>query len=66
MIGVAAVELDGLEAGRSVRGYHDEALKGKRSGQRSIRLSLSYRAIYEIKRSTIEFVSIEEVSKHRY
>ncbi len=66
MIWVAAVELDGVEAVRSVRGYHDEALKGKRSGQRSIRLSLSYRAIYEIKRSTIEFVSIDEVSKHRY
>ncbi len=67
MIWVAAVELDGVAAVRSsVCGYHDEALKGKRSGQRSIRLSLSYRAIYEIKRSTIEFVSIEEVSKHRY
>ena len=66
MIWVAAVELDGLEAVRSVRGYHDEALKGKRSRQRSIRLSLSYRAINEIKRSTIEFVSIEEASKHRY
>ena len=33
----------------SVPGYHDEPLKGHRAGQRSIRLSRAYRAIYEIK-----------------
>ena len=44
-----------------------EALKGERFGQRSIRLSIAYRAIYEIKRDgRVEFVSIEEVSKHEY
>jgi len=66
MIGVAAVELDGVEEVRKVPGYHDEPLKGNRAGQRSIRLSRAYRAIYEIKKDTIEFVSVEEVSKHDY
>ena len=66
LIWVAAVELDGIDQVRKVPGYHDEPLKGDRTGQRSIRLSRSYRAIYEIKRNVLEFVSIEEVSKHDY
>jgi hypothetical protein len=36
------------------------------AGQRSIRLSRSYRAIYEIKKNVVEFVSVEEISKHDY
>lgn len=66
MIWVMAVEQDGLDEVRRVPGYHDEPLKGERIGQRSIRLSRSYRAIYEIKGDTAAFVSVEEVSKHRY
>jgi len=66
MIWVAAVEHDGLDEVRKVPGYHDEPLKSKRSGQRSIRLSRAYRAIYEIKEDTARFVSVEEVSKHEY
>ncbi len=66
MIWVTAVEHDGLEEVRKIPGYHDESLKGDRMGQRSIRLSRAYRAIYEIKGDTAEFVSVEEVSKHEY
>lgn len=66
MIWVAAVEQDGLEETRKAPGYHDEPLKGDRSGQRSIRLSRAYRAIYAIKKDAVEFVSVEEVSKHDY
>jgi proteic killer suppression protein len=66
MIWVLAVEQDGLEEVRKVPGYHDEPLKGDRIGQRSIRLSRAYRAIYEIKGDTAAFVSVEEVSKHRF
>jgi toxin HigB-1 len=66
IIWVTAVEHDGLEEVRKARGYHDEPLQGRRVGQRSIRLSSSYRAIYEIKKHTVEFVSVEEVSKHDY
>jgi len=61
MIWVAAVELDGLEVVRKISGYHDEPLKGARVRQRSIRLSR-----YEVRGDAVEFVSIEEVSKHEY
>ena len=57
----------GLANIRKIKGYHDEPLKGQWKGFRSIRLSKAYRAIYIIKsESKIEFVSIEEVSKHGY
>ena len=60
------IEVRGLEEVRKVPGWHDEPLHGKRKGQHSIRLSKSYRAVYVIKKSQIEFVSIEEVHKHVY
>ena len=41
--------------------------KGKRQGQRSIRLNKGYRAIYEVDESgAIHFVEIVEVNKHAY
>ena len=50
-----------------MNGYHDEPLKGRRLGQRSIRLNKAYRAIYELKNNgTTELVHIEEVNKHDY
>ena len=60
------IEVEGLEEVRKIPGWHDEQLSGKRQGQRSIRLSKSYRAVYVIKKAHIEFVSIEEVHKHGY
>ncbi len=63
---VVSVEEYGLAETSKVKGFHDEPLTGKRKGQRSIRLSRSYRAIYKIKKNEIEFVSIEEVNKHDY
>ncbi len=61
------VEDRGLEEVRKVSGYHDEPLHGNRLGQRSIRLSKAYRAIYRVcKDGSIEFVSIEEISRHVY
>ncbi len=61
------VETRGLEEARKVPGYHDEPLHGERHGQRSVRLSRSYRAVYVVKgQGAAEFVSIEEVSKHAY
>jgi hypothetical protein len=69
--GVAAVEDQGLEEVRRIPGYHDEPLRGDRAGQRSIRLSRSYRAFYIVchrqeEDQTLEFVSVEEVNKHDY
>lgn len=64
---VMAVEAEGLEAVRRLPGYHDEPLKGDRKGQRSIRLSRAYRAIYRVAvDGTIELVLVEEVNKHEY
>ena len=57
----------GLREVRKIPGYHDESLKGKRIGQRSIRLSKAYRAIYTIKQDgSIKVVMILEVHKHDY
>jgi len=64
---VRSVEQEGLEEARKILGYHDEPLRGKRAGQRSIRLSRAYRAIYHVDDSgVVELVVIEEVSKHDY
>jgi proteic killer suppression protein len=61
------VETRGLEETRKVPGYHDEPLHGVRQGQRSIRLSRSYRAIYTTKTQGVaQFVVIEEITKHAY
>jgi proteic killer suppression protein len=57
----------GLSEIRKIPGYHDEPLKGKRMGQRSIRLSRAYRAIYIVgKDGSIEFIEMMEVNKHEY
>jgi proteic killer suppression protein len=61
---VHLVESIGLEETRKIPGFHDEPLKGKRKGQRSIRLNRAYRAIYLMNKDAIEFVSVQEVSKH--
>ncbi|MBI2519285.1 MAG: type II toxin-antitoxin system mRNA interferase toxin, RelE/StbE family [Bdellovibrio sp.] len=61
------VENIGLFEARKILGYHDEPLHGDRRGQRSIRLSRAYRAIYILRENNqIEFVSVEEVTKHDY
>ena len=62
-----SVEMKGLREVRKIPGYHDEPLKGQRSGERSIRLTKAYRAIYtEEHDGTINVVILEEVNKHEY
>lgn len=52
---------------RKLKGYHDEPLKGKRVGERSIRLNRAYRAIYiEGEKKGMIVISIIEVNKHDY
>ena len=64
---VSAVKLAGLRSVRTSAGFHDEPLKGQRLGQRSVRLSREYRAIYiERKDGTIEFIEVVEVNRHEY
>lgn len=63
---IDAVGHRGLSEVRKIPGYHDEPLRGRREGQRSIRLNKAYRAIYVIKDGAISFVEIQEVNKHDY
>lgn len=64
---VRSVEFEGIRAVRMIPGYHDEPLKGKRAGQRSVRLSRGYRVIYEeTEEGEITLIGIMEVSKHDY
>ncbi len=64
---VKTIEKIGIQEARKLKGYHDEPLKGARSGQRSIRLNKAYRAIYEEKENeSLTFISIIEVNKHDY
>lgn len=61
------VEKYGLLETRKIKGFHDEPLKGNRRGQRSVRLSKAFRAIYiEIDNGEFEIIEIIEVSKHEY
>jgi len=64
---VESVTVNGLNYTRRIPGFHDEPLQGKRKGQRSIRLSKSYRAIYVIcEDDRVEFIEVREVHKHDY
>ena len=64
---IDGVRNEGLREIRKRPGFHDEPLKGKCQGQRSIRLNKGYRAIYEIDTSgTIHFIEVVEVNKHEY
>lgn len=57
----------GLLESRKYKGFHDEPLKGQRLGQRSVRLSKGYRAIYkEVNPGKYEIIEILEVNKHEY
>lgn len=61
------VEMLGIKEVRKYSGYHDEPLKGFRNGQRSIRLSGAYRAIYVEKlNAEIDLIIVIEVNKHKY
>lgn len=63
---VASVEERGLVEVRKVSSYKDEALKGDRKGQRSIRLNIQWRAIYELKNDKVQFILIQEITPHDY
>lgn len=56
---------DGPEALREFPGFHDEKLRGQRSGERCSRLSLQYRVIYAVDREVVT-VYVLEISPHEY
>ncbi len=61
-----AVEYEGLEETRKIPGRHDEPLKGKLAGLRSVRLNQAYRLIYKLEKGSIIHVIVIEVNKHDY
>ena len=62
-----AVETVGLAETRKVPGLHDEALKGRLKGYRSVRLGHKWRAIYKYKKEgEIQIVKLKEVTAHEY
>jgi proteic killer suppression protein len=63
---VDAVEFEGLEETRKIPGRHDEPLKGKLTGLRSVRLNQAYRLIYKLEKGSIIHVIVIEVNKHDY
>jgi toxin HigB-1 len=64
---VALIEESGIFEVRKFKGFHDEPLKGDRRGQRSVRLSRAYRAIYiEHGTGEVELIEVLEVNKHAY
>lgn len=65
-IWVRQVHRYGLEEVRKISGFHDEPFKGRRPGQRSIRLNRSWRAIYRVVKEETAFVLLEEVIHHAY
>ncbi|OFZ61096.1 MAG: hypothetical protein A2381_16430 [Bdellovibrionales bacterium RIFOXYB1_FULL_37_110] len=67
LIWVNTVEDLGIFEVRKLKGYHDEALRGNRLGQRSVRLNRSYRLFYsEDSSGSIHLITIDEVNKHDY
>ncbi|MCH2534135.1 MAG: hypothetical protein MK008_06825 [Bdellovibrionales bacterium] len=62
---ILEVSLHGIQETRKRPGYHDEPLKGGRKGQRSIRLSHSYRLIYRELEAGIH-IHLLEVNNHDY
>lgn len=61
------VETEGLNTVRRVPGWHDEPLKGKLKGLRSVRLNRAYRVIYSTDNSgAVRLVEVREVNKHDY
>ena len=62
---VLIVERIGIRETRKFSGFHDEPLRGQRTGQRSVRLNKAYRAIYIETVKNIELLVIE-VNKHEY
>ena len=55
----------GPEKLREFPGFRDEKLRGDRKGQRSSRLSLQYRVVYEVRREVVT-VFVLEITPHRY
>lgn len=59
------VELEGPAGLRLIKGFHDEALRGRWQGKRSSRLGIQWRVIYEVEKDDL-YVYVLEVNPHVY
>ena len=53
------VRISGPQGPRLIKGFHDEGLKGERSGSRSSRLGIKYRVIYQIANNKVQVLVID-------
>jgi addiction module RelE/StbE family toxin len=59
------VRISGPPGLRMIKGFHDEALKGKWKGHRSSRLGIQYRVIYKVEERNI-LVLVVDITPHDY
>ena len=59
------VKISGPSGLRLIKGFHDEALKGKWRGHRSSRLGQQYRVIYKIEERKV-LVQVADITAHDY
>lgn len=59
------VMISGPDGLRLIKGFHDEALKGKWTGYRSSRLGKQYRVIYKIENQQC-YVQVINLTAHDY
>jgi len=57
--------LSGTEELRFIKGFHDEALKGKWNGYRSSKLNIQYRVIYKVE-NKIFTIYVVDLTSHDY
>ena len=61
------METTGLTEARKIPGFHDEPLKGRWRGYRSVRLGRKWRIIYKYNKNNGEnIVKLREVTVHEY
>jgi len=59
------VYISGPEGLRHIKGFHDEALKGRWRGYRSSRLGMQQRVIYKVIRNQV-LVRVLDITPHDY
>jgi addiction module RelE/StbE family toxin len=59
------VKISGPSGLRLIKGFHDEALKGKWKGHRSARLGQQYRVIYKLEERKV-LVLVVDITAHNY
>jgi len=59
------VRVSGPQGLRLIKGFHDEALRGRWENHRSSRLGLQYRVIYRIEERRVQ-VLVVDITAHDY